>query len=220
MARRRSADCWAPEPRFDAVVLDVMLPGMDGFAVATALRKAKNYVPVLMLTARGRPEDVLAGFAAGTDDYLPKPFELPIFLARLQGLLRRSAWLSSPSHSANQNSSQRQDRNQRDKRRCVFIKRTHDRFRQFGAAYERHHNSADADGSETSAPSDPQQAAKPCRGNPFWRMSGVCARTRTLAPSTISSFACVATSKKTPPNQSICSPCAALDTDSSGNFLL
>jgi DNA-binding response OmpR family regulator len=80
--------------RFDAVVLDVMLPGLDGFAVATKLRKARNYVPVLMLTARGRPEDVLAGFAAGADDYLPKPFELPIFLARLQGLLRRSAWLA------------------------------------------------------------------------------------------------------------------------------
>jgi len=78
---------------FDAVVLDVMLPGIDGFAVATALRKAKNYVPVLMLTARGRPEDVLQGFAAGADDYLPKPFELPIFLARLQGLLRRTEWL-------------------------------------------------------------------------------------------------------------------------------
>ena len=83
-----------PGENFDAVVLDVMLPGMDGFAVASALRQAKNYVPVLMLTARGRPEDVLAGFAAGTDDYLPKPFELPIFLARLQGLLRRSAWLA------------------------------------------------------------------------------------------------------------------------------
>jgi DNA-binding response OmpR family regulator len=80
--------------KIDAVVLDVMLPGMDGFAVASALRKAKNYVPVLMLTARGRPEDVLAGFAAGTDDYLPKPFDLPIFLARLQGLLRRNAWLT------------------------------------------------------------------------------------------------------------------------------
>jgi DNA-binding response OmpR family regulator len=86
--------------RFDAVVLDVMLPGMDGFAVATKLRKAKNYVPVLMLTARGRPEDVLAGFAAGADDYLPKPFELPIFLARLQGLLRRSAWLAGTAESA------------------------------------------------------------------------------------------------------------------------
>src|SRR6202021_3974823 len=65
---------------FDAVVLDVMLPGRDGFAVATALRKAKNYVPVLMLTARGRPEDVLQGFAGRADDYLPNPFQLPVFL--------------------------------------------------------------------------------------------------------------------------------------------
>ncbi|HWG58301.1 MAG TPA: response regulator transcription factor [Candidatus Acidoferrales bacterium] len=78
---------------FDAVVLDVMLPGKDGFSVATELRQARNYVPILMLTARGRPEDVLQGFAAGADDYLPKPFELPIFLARLRGLLRRSEWL-------------------------------------------------------------------------------------------------------------------------------
>jgi DNA-binding response OmpR family regulator len=78
---------------FDAVVLDVMLPGKDGFAVATELRAAKNFVPVLMLTARGRPEDVLKGFASGADDYLPKPFELPILLARLQGLLRRREWM-------------------------------------------------------------------------------------------------------------------------------
>jgi DNA-binding response OmpR family regulator len=83
----------ANNEHFDAVVLDVMLPGKDGFAVASALRKAKNYVPVLMLTARGRPEDVLQGFAAGADDYLPKPFQLPIFFARLQGLLRRNEWL-------------------------------------------------------------------------------------------------------------------------------
>jgi two-component system, OmpR family, alkaline phosphatase synthesis response regulator PhoP len=78
---------------FDAVVLDVMLPGKDGFAVASELRAAKQYVPVLMLTARGRPEDVLKGFASGADDYLPKPFELAILLARLQGLLRRKEWL-------------------------------------------------------------------------------------------------------------------------------
>jgi DNA-binding response OmpR family regulator len=78
---------------FDAVVLDVMLPGIDGFAVARAMRAAQNYTPVLMLTARGRPEDVLEGFAAGADDYLPKPFELSILLARLNGLLRRSWWL-------------------------------------------------------------------------------------------------------------------------------
>jgi DNA-binding response OmpR family regulator len=77
---------------YDAVILDVMLPGVNGFTVVSELRKAKNFVPVLILTARGRPEDVLEGFAAGADDYLPKPFELPIFLARLQGLLRRNAW--------------------------------------------------------------------------------------------------------------------------------
>jgi DNA-binding response OmpR family regulator len=85
---------------FDAVVLDVMLPGVNGFAVTTALRGAKNYVPVLILTARGRAEDVLEGFAAGADDYLPKPFELPIFLARLQGLLRRNQWLNAARSEA------------------------------------------------------------------------------------------------------------------------
>jgi len=78
---------------FDAMVLDVMLPGKDGFAVATELREAKNYIPILMLTARGRPEDVLKGFASGADDYLAKPFDLSILLARLQGLLRRSEWM-------------------------------------------------------------------------------------------------------------------------------
>ncbi|MHB8217728.1 MAG: response regulator transcription factor [Candidatus Sulfotelmatobacter sp.] len=78
---------------FDAVVLDIMLPGKDGFSVVSELRAARNYVPVLMLTARGSPEDVLKGFAAGADDYLPKPFDLSILLARLQGLLRRSQWM-------------------------------------------------------------------------------------------------------------------------------
>jgi len=78
---------------FDAVVLDIMLPGKDGFSVVSELRAARNYVPVLMLTARGRPEDVLKGFAAGADDYLAKPFDLSILLARLQGLLRRSQWV-------------------------------------------------------------------------------------------------------------------------------
>jgi DNA-binding response OmpR family regulator len=85
---------------FDAVVLDVMLPGKDGFTVAAELRAAQNYVPVLMLTARGRPEDVLKGFASGADDYLPKPFELPILLARLQGLLRRRQWMQSQHPAA------------------------------------------------------------------------------------------------------------------------
>jgi DNA-binding response OmpR family regulator len=89
---------------FDAVVLDVMLPGKDGFDVAAELRAARNFVPVLMLTARSRPEDVLKGFASGADDYLPKPFELPILLARLQGLLRRREWsrIHPPRSSASQ----------------------------------------------------------------------------------------------------------------------
>jgi len=84
------------QEHFDAVVLDIMLPAKDGFSVVSELRAARNFVPVLMLTARGRSEDVLKGFAAGADDYLPKPFELSILLARLQGLLRRSDWMKGP----------------------------------------------------------------------------------------------------------------------------
>jgi DNA-binding response OmpR family regulator len=77
---------------FDAVILDVMLPGIDGFAVASEVRAAGQYLPILMLTARSRPEDVLRGFEAGADDYLQKPFELAILLARVNGLLRRRRW--------------------------------------------------------------------------------------------------------------------------------
>ena len=77
---------------FDVIILDVMLPGKDGFTVAAELRAAGQYLPILMLTARGRPEDVLRGFEAGADDYLPKPFELSILLARIHGLLRRRRW--------------------------------------------------------------------------------------------------------------------------------
>ena len=75
-----------------AVVLDVMLPGMSGFDVARQMREAENYTPILMLTALGRPDDVVHGFEAGADDYLPKPFQLDVFLARLKALLRRSSW--------------------------------------------------------------------------------------------------------------------------------
>jgi DNA-binding response OmpR family regulator len=93
--------------KFDAVVLDIMLPGKDGFDVVSELRAARNFVPVLMLTARSRPEDVLKGFAAGADDYLPKPFDLAILLARLQGLLRRSEWMrSAPASNPAANNSQ------------------------------------------------------------------------------------------------------------------
>src|SRR6185295_19803519 len=87
-----------PAEHFDLVVLDVMLPGKDGFAVVSELRQKKHFVPVLMLTARGRPDDVLNGFAAGADDYLAKPAELAILLARIGGLLRRSAWTRHTHH--------------------------------------------------------------------------------------------------------------------------
>ncbi|MGH9846176.1 MAG: response regulator transcription factor [Blastocatellia bacterium] len=79
---------------YDAVVLDVMLPGKDGFEVAAELRARGQFVPILMLTARSRPDDVLNGFEAGADDYLPKPFELAILIARLKGLLRRREWFT------------------------------------------------------------------------------------------------------------------------------
>ena len=86
--------------QFDAVVLDVMLPKVDGFAVARTLRAESDFVPILMLTARSRPEDVLQGFESGADDYLPKPFELAILLARIRGLLRRREWLRGPTEPA------------------------------------------------------------------------------------------------------------------------
>jgi DNA-binding response OmpR family regulator len=77
---------------FDLVLLDVMLPGKDGFTVAHELRQHQNFAPILMLTARGRPEDVLKGFESGADDYLTKPFNLDILVARIGGLLRRTNW--------------------------------------------------------------------------------------------------------------------------------
>jgi DNA-binding response OmpR family regulator len=80
---------------FVAIVLDVMRPGINGFEIAKRLRERNDFTPILMLTARGRPEDVLKGFESGADDYLPKPFDLDIFLARLNGLLRRTRWARS-----------------------------------------------------------------------------------------------------------------------------
>ncbi len=90
----------APAAPFDVLVLDVMLPGKDGFTVMSEIRHAGQYIPTLMLTARGHPGDVLQGFAAGADDYLPKPFDLPILVARIKGLLRRSEWQSRAARTA------------------------------------------------------------------------------------------------------------------------
>jgi DNA-binding response OmpR family regulator len=85
---------------FDAIILDVMMPKMNGFEVAKTLRNAENFTPILMLTALGKPEDVLSGFEAGADDYLSKPFDLAIFQARLNGLLRRREWFARENNSA------------------------------------------------------------------------------------------------------------------------
>lgn len=87
---------------FDALILDVMLPGKDGFMVASELRAAKQYIPLLMLTARSRPEDVLKGFESGADDYLPKPFDLDILIARIGSLLRRKNWTRQPAETNSQ----------------------------------------------------------------------------------------------------------------------
>ena len=93
-------NCWWPRaPAFDVVVLDVMLPGKDGFAVISAMRHAGQFVPTLMLTARGQAEDVLRGFAAGADDYLTKPFDLAILMARIKGLLRRREWVRAAAQT-------------------------------------------------------------------------------------------------------------------------
>jgi len=88
----------SPPP--DVLVLDVMLPGKDGFAVMAEMRQAGQFIPTLILTARGRPDDVLRGFAAGADDYLTKPFDLAILMARIRGLLRRREWLRAGAHAA------------------------------------------------------------------------------------------------------------------------
>lgn len=99
----RALDALLRERRtFDIVILDVMLPGKDGFAVAAELRAAEHFVPILMLTARNRPEDVLKGFEAGADDYLPKPFDLEILMARVGGLLRRTTWNAQETPSTPQ----------------------------------------------------------------------------------------------------------------------
>lgn len=91
----------APGPKsrdgHDLVLLDVMLPRVDGFSVARAARQAGNHTPILMLTAKGAPEDVVDGLEAGADDYLSKPFDLTVLLARVKSLLRRRDWTKAPS---------------------------------------------------------------------------------------------------------------------------
>ena len=88
----RALDIVVGAPAHDLVVLDVMLPGIDGFSLAQRMREAGNYTPLLMLTAKSLPDDIVQGLSAGADDYLAKPFDLPVLLARVRGLLRRRDW--------------------------------------------------------------------------------------------------------------------------------
>ena len=76
--------------RFDLVLLDVMMPGLDGFEVCRRLRQSRPRLPILMLTAKGAEDDVVMGLRAGADDYVTKPFSLRELVARVDALLRRS----------------------------------------------------------------------------------------------------------------------------------
>ena len=80
------------ETRYDLILLDVRLPGIDGFEVCQRLRASGNFTPILMLTARSQPDDIVLGLKLGADDYVVKPFDLAQLLARVDGLLRRRAW--------------------------------------------------------------------------------------------------------------------------------
>jgi DNA-binding response OmpR family regulator len=88
------------KPDYDLMVLDVMMPGIDGFEVIRRLREQRQYLPTLMLTARGRAEDVVRGIAAGADDYLAKPFDLGVLIARIKSLLRRREWQAEAGPTA------------------------------------------------------------------------------------------------------------------------
>lgn len=78
--------------RFSLIILDVMLPGIDGFTVCSEIRKLDPRVPILILSARSGEGDRVVGLSAGADDYLMKPFNLKEFLLRVNGMLRRSSW--------------------------------------------------------------------------------------------------------------------------------
>jgi DNA-binding response OmpR family regulator len=79
---------------YDLAVLDVMMPGIDGFTLCQRLRESRNYLPIIMLTARDTLDDRLQGFSSGADDYLVKPFELSELVARIEAVLRRTHGVS------------------------------------------------------------------------------------------------------------------------------
>jgi DNA-binding response OmpR family regulator len=178
----------ANQAGFDLVVLDVMLPGIDGFTVAARMRAKGWLTPILMLTARGRAEDVLRGFEAGADDYLPKPFELSILLARVNALLRRHAWhaVAREANAATQTPAP-----------DVF------KFAD---------KTVDFDAQELQVCST---RARRCRGRACWKMCGTCGKTPTHGRSITSSHGCGNTSRKRPHAHAISSPSAASAINSS-----
>ncbi len=92
----REALARAEAGRYDLILLDVRLPEVDGFEVCQTLRRLGDLTPILVLTARGQPDDVVYGLKLGADDYMVKPFDLAELLARVEGLLRRQAWAQEP----------------------------------------------------------------------------------------------------------------------------
>ncbi|MBF0118746.1 MAG: response regulator transcription factor [Desulfobacterales bacterium] len=78
------------EGKYDLIMLDVMLPNMDGFTICREIRKKKPKQPIIMITAKGSEDDIIAGFKAGADDYVPKPFSLRELMVRVEAILRRS----------------------------------------------------------------------------------------------------------------------------------
>ncbi|MDY7091343.1 MAG: response regulator transcription factor [Acidobacteriota bacterium] len=92
----------AEQEHYDLILLDVRLPEMDGFAVCTELRRREDFTPVLMLTARSQPDDVVYGLKTGADDYVTKPFDLAELLARVEVLLRRKQWTATDGDTDDQ----------------------------------------------------------------------------------------------------------------------
>ncbi len=84
---------------YDLILLDIRLPGLDGFEVCQRLRQRGDFTPILILTARSQPDDVVYGLKVGADDYMVKPFDLAELLARVEGMLRRQSWLRQDAES-------------------------------------------------------------------------------------------------------------------------
>jgi len=96
----KEAVAWIEEEKFDLIILDVMIEGMDGFEVARRVRKRDEKLPILMLTARSTEQDRIQGLELGADDYMVKPFHLRELLLRVQRMLQRSQWYSGNERPA------------------------------------------------------------------------------------------------------------------------